>query len=315
MRTTIRFLLLFSLALQSHLPLNAESAQQSRRWQVEISGGLQWLSGRNLNSATEAENRYLDLYFRDSPDYQTIQAEPLKRLNHALTSQAGIKYRLGGHLTAGAGVCFLYGSSGNTGEFVFQRNEGWRVLTDSLDYQAFDTRLSMISPYLGLFLKYPLGSRLHIEVGVTAGPVFARVEQNRHIVDAIDVLESGGNQYRMYQDERSLTMKGRGTGIGAGAGLKLMRRLSPRLDLFLEMGYQFVHLPAIKGSSILLAGGIERRWEGEWFLVGENVEKNWGSADFRYPSNDPGMEPRRIDDFRINAYGFPMLRLGLCFML
>lgn len=292
------------------------TAENARRWTMAISGTLQIPAGNDLDGLVDAEKNYLDLYFRNNPAYQTLAYPGLSKSAFLLGGGVTIQYRLNPRVRLGAGLDFLQGNAGNRKTFVFRTHQDWRIINDSLDYRALDTRISLFFPHLRLGYALPLQDKLDLEIGIQAGPAFARVRWKRHIVDIMDVVETGsGFNYRLYEEERSLVMKGSGTGIGAGAGLTVQWRISRPLGVFLEAGYRFYYLPSLKGSSSLTAGGVVRNWQGEWFLVRENVEREWGSAAFTYPANDPYLASRGAGTFRTEIHGIPSLRLGVFLFL
>lgn len=286
------------------------------RWQLEISGGPQLFFANDVNLFTQAENRYLDLYFRDNPYCSVLNDPGLSNFRYALNGRIRLRYQLNRRFRLCGGLHYLYGNNSNSARFSFQRDNGWRTLTDSLDYQALDTRLDLVFPHLGLTYQLPVGTRTDLELGLSAGLVWATLRLERHIVDSIQARELDPvNEYLVYQGERSLSMKGRGSGFGINAELKLNRRVNRHLGVFLETGYSFYHLPRLRGPSSELAGGRTRSWDGEWFLIGERVEKSWGSGEFYYPSNDPSLAQRRGGDFFINLHGFISLQFGILISL
>ena len=297
------------------LPFNLQASEEARagtgRWQLEVSGGILFPADNDLNLFTEAENHYLDLYFRTVPSLQTINDPGLKKLWHMFSGGAAIHYRLGKRFSISAGLRFLYGSGANSEVFTFRNDQGWRILTDSLDYRALDTHLSLIFPNLGLGYHFPLSAKMALETGISAGPVFARARLKRHIQDRIEVLErEPTSNYLMYQDERVQSMKGTGTGFGAAFNVRLKIQINQRMGIFVETGCDFYSVNSLKGTGTLVAGDQTREWEGEWFMVGEEVEKSWGSAEFRYPANDPNLRGRSVGDFRLRIFCFPSLRIG-----
>lgn len=281
-------------------------------WSVELSGGIQFFNPDGLGLATESENSYLDLYFRERPGNQTISDPGLSDFTNQLLGRTRIKYRIGRYFRLALGMGLFHGTQRNNRRFSFERDEGWRVLTDTLDYQALDTRLSMLYPHLGLFTHFPLGPWANIELGFSAGPLFAKAVLDREITDTIEGRESNPvMEYLMYRDVRSLTMEGRGSGFGASVELKIAWRLNRMMDLFFETGYSINHLNALKGKSTMTAGGVTREWEGTWFLVEERADKPWASATFSYPSNDPQLQRFRSGPFHLDLHGFLTLQMGV----
>jgi len=290
-------------------------AANSRRWAIEVSGTMQFLAGNDLNGLVDSENSYLDLYFRENPAYQTISNPGFSKLSDILAGGLAAHYQLNSRLRLGIGLDMIHGNAENSATLVFRTNQGWRIIEDSLDYQALNTGVNLYFPYIGVGYTFPLNQRVDMEFGLQVGPVFARVRWKRRIVDAMDVVETEtGFNYRLYEDERSLVMKGSDIGIGAGGGLKLRWRFSPRVGVFLETGYRMYYLPSLDGTSSLTAGGVERVWDGEWFLVEENVEREWGAADLSYPSNDPYLASRSSGTFKARIHGVPCIRLGFFFL-
>jgi len=233
MSRTILMLFIVLRVFQISFLCADDTKSQTQGWSLELSGGLQFFTNNDLCLATEAENSYLDLYYRNNPYYQTLDNPGFATFSYQFSGQARIKYRLGRHFSIGASLNYLSGNSSNNGLFSFQWNQNWRILTDSLDYQALDTKLNMVFPNLGLFYRLPLGAKTDMELGLCAGPVFAEARLKRHIIDSIQVREvSPVNEYIMYRDERALTMEGSGTGLGVGANLKLEFKIVTNLKRY-----------------------------------------------------------------------------------
>ena len=300
------------ICLSLFLPASGNDEDSGSRWQLDLSGGLQFLAENDLSRFTEAENRYLDLYFRDNPYYSTQNDPGLREYRYIFSIRSRLSYRTRGRIGFNAGIHFLSRTSANCGVFSYHRDQSWRIIMDSLDYRAQNTSLSLIFPSLGLSWRQPLGSRLSAEIGLSAGPVFARAELKRDIIDRIEARElNPASEYLIYQDQRKLVMKGKGTGLGLGGDIRLHFPLNRHLGIFFETGYSFYHIPSLSGSGTATAGGMTREWNGEWFLVGERVEKEWGSASFHYPSNDPHLEDRSVRASVLDIHAFLTLQLGM----
>ncbi len=299
------------LCLSILLPASQNKEDSDLRWQFDFSGGVQFLADNDLSRFTEADNRYLDLYFRSNPYYSTQSDPGLSEYRYAFSVRSKFSYKLGKRFSITAGLHLLSRNSTNSGVFSYQRNQNWRVLTDSLDYRSQDTRLSLTFPNLGVSWYLLLGSKLTAELGLSAGPVFARAKLKRDIIDRIEAREVNPVlEYLIYQDERKLIMKGNGIGVGISGDISLHYPLNRHFGVFIETGYSFYHIPSLSGPGASIAGGVTREWDGEWFLIGERIEKEWGSAVFYYPSSDPDLKDRSVGVSILDIHGILTLRLG-----
>jgi len=283
--------------------------ERQKRFQLELSLGLQAVDPVDLNLAADADERAQYLLYDRHLEYLrnggqirswSSTAEGRRgRVEAGLLLEPRLKYRLNGSLSLSAGLRFLSGGGASDLLYEFTRvlPSGDRYV-ETLTYSPYRLSVRGYWPSLGVHWGRRLGRALRLEGYAAAGPLLASVSYRSAWTYAWDMV-GDGYSWPVFRDSGERAEKGSGTGAGLECGAHVAWALGPRLSLFLAGGYSWQRVNSLSGSGRETRAGGEESWSGEWRLRNETVATPWETLAVRYPTCRPqaggGDAPFRLD--------------------
>ncbi len=220
-------------------------AGESRRWQIELVGGLTGLRAGDLNAQADYETALLD-QLRTVQIQQSHQGA-LVKLDRAFPIGGRVVRRLGDHWSAGAGFTFFSARERSAAQASYQytvvdphAQEFQRAFDEAITVDPLLLRVREYMPHLLVRYDRPLGRRVRVGASLHTGWVFAdcRLEQAQSIL--------GG----FYPVNRTSTqeMTGKGSSLAGSAWLLARVSITGRLGLLVEGGRTWHDVKNVTGS-------------------------------------------------------------------
>lgn len=291
-------LLIPVLLIQCQFWLSADQ----KKFAFELTSNYMFSSPQDLNYLHETEQQYLNFYFDPIYDNKNEQGS-IKSIQSLYAINTRLKYAITLSLNLSVGFSYVWKNLANSYQVEYVRDEGWRTISDVLDYQELATKISGYIPSIGIHYHFPISPKMNVECSLTGGPIFARVTFNKTVSQLITSLSEEAN-FPFYTSEKTLSMEGKGTGISLTGSIKLLYALSKSFGISFETGYSWQQVKQITGDGSETIDGYTTNYNGEWGMVQEDVQTSWGQAEFIFPTNNWDVFAQKNEDFILDLSGF-----------
>jgi hypothetical protein len=301
-----------------------ETARAFDRFQIELYGGIIFLSPNDLNLFVSNDTRMQGFFYDSRLDYLVATGEirSWTRAEGEKRNEIQRSYPIGGRLkyylneTIALSLGFKYMTSTHSLDLEYQyfRNElsGERY-NESIRYSPYSLSAKAYIPTLGIHISKTLKGKFVLEGFLCGGPMFADC---RYLSDwgYEWVTEGPGYTYVTYSSNGVLEEKGSGTGISLDLGGRINYPLVASFEIFLEASYAYQVAKSISGPGMEDIDGRSTSWDGRWGIKRETLSAPWGEFDTEFPTGywPNNSEEERIRDFELDLSGFH-LKLGLSF--
>ena len=257
-----------------------------KKIQIELFGGISYINPKDFNLLSKAEEQYNDIYFIEHVrSYGGYFINDFPEITMPIPAGIRFKYRTSETLTFSLGLEGFIQKRDYSVEGTFSWAPSWHE-THSKEYDPYSMGLSGYSILGGIQYRIPIGDFTDIEIGVSAGWTFARIEFNSTWTYTTDYFwDESWNFYNV--DGGTLEGDGSGSGLTAQGMLRLNRNIGQSFGLFVEANYTYCRIKTISGTGRETRLGIpeENTWEGDWGIKKEEIHVGWGDASILVPTN------------------------------
>jgi hypothetical protein len=276
-------------------------AGDQNKFQIELSGNYQFVRPKHLNYLVTSEMQYLSFCF------DTVYGTPstdgsLQVIKGTQTITTRLKYRINAWFGFSLGLSYLWTNQSSPYTVKYQRDQNWRTILDEIDYTTWKTKLDGFIPTIGIHCHLPLRKNLALELAVAGGPLFIAIDHKKEVTQALTSMSD--QEFPIYHSERNLEMNGRGTGLSLTGSLKLQKNISRSIGISIESGYSWQQVKNIEGDGITSIDGYSTNYSGQWGLITELIETDWGSKELTFPTNNWAEFGQKSDDFTLDLSGF-----------
>lgn len=297
MKNKKMFIIIIVLLIIFSFPFFTSS--QDTKFQLEFSTGIVIKNPRDINLFPKNEINYFNFYY-DQIYTTKSESGSLKEIRGINNFSTRLKYLLTNKLSISLGIQYLFKNQSSGYSVDYRSNLGW---IDHLDYSTFQIKVQGLTPNIGLHLNQGLSKKINLEASVSAGILLGKIQFNRIVDESISEIYND-YIYTFYTNRKSLEMKGSGNGISLSSSLKMKYSLFKKAGIYLEGGYSYTKIGKISGTTIERSGDFEDTYSGDWIIVKETANTDWGSNEFIYPTNHPDLINYRDRDFKIDLSGF-----------
>jgi opacity protein-like surface antigen len=272
------------------------------RFQIEIYGGLSYLSPGDLNLFSRAEEQYNQLlYIERHLGWQGYFINDFPRISNAVPAGFRVKYRISEKFAVSVEAEGFRRTQEASISGSFSYASGWS-LTEAKDYAPYRLSLKGLSVMGGLHYRFNAWRSTELEVGVAGGWARAEFDFRSTWTYSIELIDP--DFIHISEDGGTLEGDGRGDGFAAKGMLRLNHALGRRFGFFVETSATYCRLKSISGNGRETRLGIpgETTWEGPWGIKREDIEVSWGSDAVFVPTNywEGWTAAQRERDFILN---------------
>ncbi len=287
-------------------------SEQSKKFQVDLFGGMAFTNPTDLNLRPEYDDRYLvdqrEYYSTYFPS--ATQGLPSAEFRKAKTSYPmglRLRYRFSPLLSLSLGV--KYFSREQSSEVLNRFSAaGGRPYVLEYRFYPYVVAFSGTSPLLGVHLTLKSSEDYELELFLSGGPLFARCQYEMEISR---FYSRNNTVYRANQT--SYAIQGKSTGLVLDAGARVQVRVMRNIALFCEGGYALQKARNLHGPGefeLYIYRDVDTQylsdqldWEGYWGV--KQLE-----AFAPLPSNEWEKDDPRVNDFELDLSGL-FLQLGV----
>jgi hypothetical protein len=286
------------------------------RFQIELYGGISFVSPKDFNLLSKAEERYNEIYFIDRlRSYDGYFVNDFPEIKQAIPGGIRFRYHVSEKLSFSLAAEGLFHERKRTIEGSFSYSTTVSE-NHTKRYDPFQISLSGYAVLGGIHYRLPVGNRTEVEVGAAAGWTRARFDFRSNW--SYRAVYNGTSVSYDSIDGGTLEGDGSGTGVMAQGMLRLNRMLGKRIGFFVETAYTFCRMKSFEGNGketrIFTPG--EKTWEGTWGIKKEEIHVPWKEEQVLVATNYWGgwTASQRERDFVLDLSGFRLV-LGICFRL
>jgi hypothetical protein len=261
-------------------------SQGAKNFQIELFGGISYINPKDFNLLSKAEEKYNDIYFIKHvgfPGGYFINDFP--EITMPIPAGIRLKYLLSDSFSFSLGFEGFVQKRNYSVEGTFSWAPSWHEI-HTKEYDPYSIGLSGYSLLGGIQYRIPAGDFTEIEIGVSAGWTFAKIEFSSTWTYTTDYFWD--ETYYFYNvDGGRLEGDGSGDGFTALGMLRLNRNIGQRLGLFVEADYTFCQIQKVQGTGreTRLGYPADSTWEGDWGIKKEEIHIGWGDASILVPTN------------------------------
>lgn len=282
-------------------------AANTKRFKLEIFGGLAFLNPKDFNTLPQYDRAYTQFFSTTQYNYfhnqfgqfytftQDKQGE-LKEIKQAPVLGARLKYRLNKNLWLSLGFQTMKKEelSGFNNTYIVHSIDPDAVVFDITSTitrrnDPYSLEIKAYSPMLGIHFQVGDDRFINLEAYLSGGPLFGTATYFR------EQLYHESDQWGYwYQNSISNYMDGKGTGIAAEVGLQINIRVFKGFRFFIEGNYAYRRISKISGESSIQTTyedafaesyTTSNSWQGDWVMVTSQIDREWGGLYMPFPSN------------------------------
>jgi hypothetical protein len=279
------------------------------RFQLEIYGGISYLSPGDLNLFSRAEEQYNQLlYIERHLGWQGYFINDFPRISSAVPAGFRVKYNLSQKFAVSVEAEGFRRTQETSISGSFSYAPSWS-LTEAKDYAPYRLTLQAWSVMGGFHYRFKVGTSTELEAGIAGGWSRAQFDYRSTWTYSIGLFAEDFTH--VSEDGGTLEGDGRGNGLAAKGMLRLNRSLGRSFGFFVETSGTYCRLKSISGNGRETRLGIpgETVWEGPWGIKREDIEVSWGSDVIFVPTNywEGWTAAQRDRDFILNLSGLRLI--------